>query len=975
MNDLPSGNDLSPQRRPGNGGRRRYILRATAGYALFATLWIFLSDRLLVGLVNLAEVNWLSTAKGLFFVTVTTLLLLAALRGVPGKGGTEPAAPRLEALLALSTRGKGWIYLFAVLASAAMLLVRSGIAVPFPERPLLILFMFPVILSATAGGLGPGLVATAIAALGAAYCTPPSGSFHIAAGHDLFQWGFLVADGVLVSVLAEVLHRSRRQTEADRQLQAVTLASIGDGVIATDTRGIVTFLNPEAERLTGWSCREAKGQPLSAVFRVIDEKNRQPIDDPVHTVLTTGNAVGLANHTLLIRRDGRELPVVDSGAPIRLNDKTLLGVVLVFRDDTRRRQAEKALQQERGFLKTIIQTLPDLVWLKDQDGVYLACNPRFERFFGASEAEIVGKTDYDFVTRELADFFRQKDNEAIAKGGPSVNQEEVTYAVDGHRETLETIKTPMYDSQGQLIGVLGIARDITAACKAEEALRARDELLRDVSAMAHIGGWSFDPATGRGSWTEEVARIHEVDPARETTVQYGIGFYAPGESREKIAAAVQAASEQGTPYDLELELITARGKRRWVRTMGRPEMENGRVVRVRGALQDITSRKTLENQLHHAQKLESIGRLAGGVAHDFNNMLMVISGYTEIALRETPAENPHHAGLLEIHAAASRSAVLTRQLLTFARKQAIHPVVLDINDTVEGTLKMLRRLIGEDIDLAWGPGSGLWQVRIDPTQIDQLLANLAVNARDAIAGVGTIAIETANTVLSEADCAGQQGVAPGEYVTIEMRDNGSGMGPEVLEHIFEPFFTTKEDGKGTGLGLATVYGIVKQNNGAIEVTSAPGRGTSFRIHLPRFVERHEAGTSRQTEEEPLPRGTETVLFVEDEGSILNLGRQFLERLGYRVLTAAMPEEAIRLVENSGETIHLLITDVVMPTMNGKELAERLRQMRLELKCLFISGYPANVIDTHGVLAEGIHFLQKPFSLRDLAFKAREALAG
>lgn len=480
MADPQSGNDLPRGANLGTATRRRYILRATIGYALFAALWILLSDRLLDNLVDVRAIEWLSTIKGLFFVVVTTLLLFVGLRGVPDHAAAAPAVPQIGTLLAIPSKARPWLYLFAVLASIAMLLVRSGMAVSFSQRPLLILYMFPIILAATAGGLGPGLVATVVSAICTAPTLSPAHIFLPVQPHDLFQWTFLLANGVLVSVLAEVLHRSRRQSEASRQLQAVTLTSIGDGVITTDTRGIITFLNPEAERLTGWSCQEAKGESLATVFRVINEGNRQPVEDPVHKVLTTGEVVGIANHTLLIRRDGVEVPVVDSGAPIRLDDNTLLGVVLVFRDDTNRRQAEMVLQQERGFLKTIIRTLPDLVWLKDPEGVYLACNGRFERCFGASEAEIVGKTDYDFVDRELGDFFRQKDREAIAKGGPSVNREEITYADDGHRELLETIKTPMFDGQGKLIGVLGLARDITASCQAEEALRQSEATYRSL---------------------------------------------------------------------------------------------------------------------------------------------------------------------------------------------------------------------------------------------------------------------------------------------------------------------------------------------------------------------------------------------------------------------------------------------------------------------------------------------------------------
>jgi CheY-like chemotaxis protein len=286
---------------------------------------------------------------------------------------------------------------------------------------------------------------------------------------------------------------------------------------------------------------------------------------------------------------------------------------------------------------------------------------------------------------------------------------------------------------------------------------------------------------------------------------------------------------------------------------------------------------------------------------------------------------------------------------------------------------MLRRLIGEDIELAWLPGHELWSIRIDPSQVDQILANLAVNARDAIHGVGKVTIETRSQVLDGACCAGRPGLVPGEYVILTVSDTGVGMGKDVLQYIFEPFFTTKEVGKGTGLGLATVYGIVKQNGGFINVTSEAGRGTTFTICFPRFLGETPNAAGSSTDK-PLG-GTETILLVEDEESILNLGQRMLDRLGYKVLSASTPHEAIRLVQEYRENIHLLITDVVMPQMNGRELAERLTALKPTMKCLFMSGYTADAIAHHGVLDEGVRFIQKPFSIKTMAEKTREALTG
>ena len=416
-----------------------------------------------------------------------------------------------------------------------------------------------------------------------------------------------------------------------------------------------------------------------------------------------------------------------------------------------------------------------------------------------------------------------------------------------------------------------------------------------------------------------------------------------------------------------------------VRYSSAPIIEEGEVVGAVVTFRDITEykrgekeRKKLEGQLFHAQKMESVGRLAGGVAHDFNNMLGVIIGRAEMALNtDVSAEELQH-NLQEILKAGLRSADLTRQLLAFARKQTAIPKILDLNGTISGMLKMLRGLIGEDIDLLWGPELDLWKVKIDPSQVDQILANLVVNARDAIIGVGAIALRTENIVIDDSKRAETPEFITGEYVLLTVSDTGTGMSREVCEKIFEPFFTTKELGKGTGLGLSTVFGIVKQNDGFIYVASEPEKGTTFKIYLPRF----EAETAQVASEEVAvkrPTGTETILLVEDDEAILNLSRMILEKLGYRVLAAPTPGHAIHLVEDHPGDIHLLITDVVMPEMNGRELAEQLSAIRPNLKRLYMSGYTADLIAHRGILDEGVNFIQKPFGRDELAAKVRQVL--
>ena len=385
---------------------------------------------------------------------------------------------------------------------------------------------------------------------------------------------------------------------------------------------------------------------------------------------------------------------------------------------------------------------------------------------------------------------------------------------------------------------------------------------------------------------------------------------------------------------------------------------------------DITQELIIQTQLNQAQKMESVGRLAGGVAHDFNNMLCVILGHTEMALADVGPSHPLFGDLEAIRSSAKRSADLTRQLLAFSRQQPISPKVIDLNENIAGMLNMLSPLIGEDIRIDSQLDNALWLVKMDPSQIDQIMVNLCVNARDAISGGGTITIEASNRMLDADFCASQADAVPGAYVQISVSDTGCGIDKVTQAHIFEPFFTTKAIGKGTGLGLATVYGIAKQNGGFINVYSELGQGSSFRVYLPRHVGESELP---QRVEEPPQRGNETILLVEDEPAIMNMTKMILERLGYSVLAAGSPDEAVALAKADPGRINLLITDVIMPEMNGRELAKKLRAHIPHLKCLFMSGYTANVISPHGILEPGVCFIQKPFSMGNLAAKIREAL--
>jgi PAS domain S-box-containing protein len=390
--------------------------------------------------------------------------------------------------------------------------------------------------------------------------------------------------------------------------------------------------------------------------------------------------------------------------------------------------------------------------------------------------------------------------------------------------------------------------------------------------------------------------------------------------------------------------------------------------------EDVTERRTLEQQLRQSQKMEAIGRLAGGIAHDFNNLLMVISGYSEFLLERVGAEPNLRGPAQEISSAAERASSLTRQLLAFSRKQMLAPRIVSLNDVVAENLKMLTRMIGEDIDLVMVPGGNLWAVRADVGQIDQVIMNLAVNARDAMPSGGRLTIETSNVTLDEDYVRIHAPLPPGDYVMTAISDTGMGMDSETQSRIFEPFFTTKGV-KGTGLGLSTVYGIVKQSGGYIWVYSEANKGTTFKIYLPRVVFAGETATqvAAPTEAPKLEPGTETILLVEDEANLRYLARQFLEKMGYKVIEAADGAVAMQIAVAHEAIIHLLLTDVIMPGMNGRELAQRISEIRPNVKVLYMSGYTENVIGHNGMLDNGVRLLQKPFNLRDLKGKVREVL--
>lgn len=639
----------------------------------------------------------------------------------------------------------------------------------------------------------------------------------------------------------EVSIQSLENLERAKNNLDTTLKSIGDAVIATDRKGNITLMNPVAENLTGWNLSEALQKPLIEVFHIVSAENRNAAENPVKKVLASKKTEGLANHTLLIAKDGTERQISDSAAPIFQDEGILTGVVLVFRDVSEEyRMLENLKESEEDYRRLFEEHAAVKLILDPETGDVIDANEAAANFYGWSREELKKKRIQDINTLSP---------EEIAAEIEKVKKEKRIHFEFRHRRA--------------------------------------DGSIRDVAILS------------------SVIRL---------------------KNKEYLHSIIH----------------------------------------------DISQRKRLEAQLIQSQKMESIGRLAGGVAHDFNNMLGIIMGNAELMETRLDASHPAMDELREIKKAAERSTELTKQLLAFARRQTIAPRVLNLNHSIEGMLKMLHRLIGEDIELRWHPAENLRYIRMDSSQLDQILVNLAVNAKDAIAGVGKMTIETVNASFGEDYGESHGDYIPGDYVMLAVSDNGCGIEKEHLTQLFEPFFTTKSQGSGTGLGLSMIYGIVRQNQGFINVYSEPGKGSTFRIYLPATDE--EIPAAPDAEKTSLPQGKECILLVEDEPALLELTGRILEKLGYEVMAASTPKEAIALAEQHGKKIHMLLTDVIMPQMNGQELSLSIENFCPGIHCLFMSGYTANVIAHHGVLKPGINFIQKPFSMKDLAGKIRETMA-
>jgi PAS domain S-box-containing protein len=890
------------------------------------------------------------------------------------------------------------------------------------------------------------------------------------------------------------LLRSETELRRVEERYRITLMSVGDAIISTDIAGRVEMINPVAEALTGWQREEAFGKPLEQVFRILNEDTRETVENPAAKVLREGIIIGLANHTLLVARDGSERPIADSAAPIRSEDRVITGVVLVFRDQSHERASQRLLMEEKEKAQHYLDVAGVMLLALDVSGCVTMVNKKGCEILGYPETDILGKNWFEyFLPETIRDRAKSRFHE-LTTGSLEINEyaENVILTGSGKNRLIAWHNSILRDGNGAIVGTLSSGEDITVRKRAEEALRESEERFRrlyEQSPLPYqslnaegkfldvnnawlaelgydrnevIGKWfgEFLANGGASAFRDHFERLKqegeshgiEFEMKREdgTTItasfESRVALDETGEllqthciftnvtearraqaERERLVSAIEQAGEAVVVTDTTgkilfvnpaFETITgysygeAVGKKPSILQSGEHDSgfykhlwdtitageiwtgrfinkkkdgrlyqedatispvkdAGGKIMNYVAVKRDITEHLELSKQLQQAQKMEAVGTLAGGVAHDFNNLLQVILGYSEMILTDERLPAAHEADLLKICQAAKSGADLVQRMLTFSRKSETKAVTLNLNNRVEQLEKMLSRTLPKMIDIEISLAEDCKPISADPLQIEQVLMNLAINARDAMPEGGKLIITTENVTAHEECAKANLGQEPGDYVLLRVSDTGFGMDSETLEHIFEPFYTTKGPGEGTGLGLAVVYGIVKQHGGYVFCYSEPGAGTTFKLYFPALESGEEPD---QPEPTPfLQGGSETILLVDDDELIRELGLRILGKLGYRVVLASNGKEALEMFRKQKDEISLIIMDLIMPEMSGKQCLEEILKIDPKAKVLIASGASArsHIFDIREIGAKGI--VNKPYEMTELFTVVRETL--
>jgi PAS domain S-box-containing protein len=739
------------------------------------------------------------------------------------------------------------------------------------------------------------------------------------------------------------------------------------GIYRTTPDGKVLMANPTLCRMLGYSSFEELQK------HNLEEKGFNPDysrEDFKKELEEKGSVVGL--EAKWRRRDGTIIFVRETARIVLDPLGNLQYYEGTVEDVTARKRAEEALSEERRLLRTLIDNMPDYIYVRDSESRFLLANHALAQLVGAKSPEdLLGKSDSDFFPKELAEAFYADDQRIIRTGQGVLNQEEASMDSQGNAKWTLTSKVPLRDKSGHVIGIMGIGRDITKRRQSEKELRESQEKFTKAFYSSPESMLISTLPQGRIIEVNDATlRLWEYDRSDvigKTTSELGIWV-----SPDERAAFIQRVTQKGSSREEKTTFRSKSGKINQVR-ISAEIIQSENELCLLSIIRDITEQEALELQLRQSQKMEAVGRLSGGVAHDFNNLLGVIIGYTEFLQEQIEETNPLRKSIDEVLKAGRRAAALTRQLLAFSRQQVLDPKVLDLNNVVSEMEKMLRRLIREDIELVTTLDPGLGKVKADQGQIEQVIMNLVVNARDAMPQGGKLIVKTGNFIMEESFVRQfPYPVKAGPYICITVTDTGIGMDAETRSRAFEPFFTTKEKGMGTGLGLSMVYGIVKQSGGYINVESSPGAGATFHIYLPRSEDATEPDAV-VSEAVCAAGGHETILLVEDEDSLRSLTRQSLESSGYQVLEARDGTSALETSMQHRGTIDLLLTDIVMPGMNGRALAQELIRRRPEIKIVYMSGYTGQSYSDESPINPGSFFLAKPFSRQVLTSKIREAL--